>query len=114
MEMHLGIAILQLMRWKRDELIAELNRLDGEVADDLENEILEIKGMPRGREELKKWLVNLAVCFANQRGGCVLVGVKDRTKGRAHAIVGIGQASYRGLEREVYSATDPHILIELE
>lgn len=102
------------MRWKRDDLIALLDRLEKETADDLEHETLEIKGAPRGRAELKKWLVNLAVCFANQRGGCVLVGIRDRTKGRAKAIEGLGAISVRGLEREVYLSTDPHILIELE
>ena len=83
------------------------------MADDLESETLEIKGKPRGRDELKRWLVDAAVCFANQRGGCLLVGIEDRTKDRDKALVGIGDVSYRGLERDVYSATDPHILIEL-
>lgn len=91
-----------------------LDRLSTETADDIESEVLEIKGMPADRRELKEWLVKNAVCLANQRGGCVLVGITDRTKGRRKAIVGIGDISYRGLERDVYDATDPHILIELE
>src|SRR3954447_25758717 len=102
------------MRWKPEELLKELDRLGQGTADSIESEILEIKGRPRGRDELKRWLVDLAVCFANQRGGCLLVGVKDRVKGRAEAIVGIGDVTYRGLERDVYSGTDPHILIEIE
>lgn len=105
---------MQLMRWKRDDLIKELDRLEAETADDLEGDTLEIKGRPSGREELKKWLIHHAVCFANQRGGCVLVGIRDRTKGRDKAIAGIGATSYRGLERDVYSSTDPHILVEIE
>jgi ATP-dependent DNA helicase RecG len=102
------------VRWKPEELLEQLNRLDREVADDLEDETLEIKGRPRGRDELKRWLVDMAVCFANRQGGCVLVGVTDRVKGRSRAISGVGDVSYRGLERDVYDATDPHILIELE
>lgn len=102
------------MRWKADELLAELNKLEVGTADSLESEILEIKGKPRGRDELKRWLVENAVCFANQRGGCLLVGIADRVKGRSKAIVGVGEVSFRGLERDVYSATDPHILIEIE
>lgn len=102
------------MRWRTDELQALLDRLDDETADSLECETLEIKRRPRDREELKKWLVKSAVCFANQRGGCVLVGVNDRTKGRSKAITGIGDLPYRGIERDVYDATDPHILIEIE
>lgn len=102
------------MRWKQEELLRELDRLHSETADDIESDTLEIKRQPRGRSELKSWLVEGAVCLANHRGGCILVGVADRTKGRAKAIVGIGEVSYRGLEREVYDDTDPHILIELE
>lgn len=105
---------MQFMRWEPGALIEQLDRLDSEIADDLENENLEIKSKPRGRDELKRWLVDMAVCFANQRGGCLLVGIVDRTRGRENAIVGIGDVSYRGLERDVYSSTDPHILIELE
>jgi ATP-dependent DNA helicase RecG len=99
---------------KSEQLLEKLDRLDSETADDLEDEILEIKSKPRGRDELKRWLVDAAVCFANQRGGCLIVGIADRVKGRAKAIVGIGDVSYRGLERDVYSSTDPHILIEIE
>lgn len=102
------------MRWKPEDLLLQIDRLKVETADDLESETLEIKSKPRGRDELKRWLVDMAVCFANQRGGCLLVGIADRTKGREQAIVGVGEASYRGLERDVYSSTDPHILIEIE
>lgn len=102
------------MRWKSEELIEQISRLDTQTADDLESETLEIKGQPRGRDELKRWLTDMAVCFANQRGGCVLVGIADRVKGRDKAIVGVGSVSFRGLERDVYSSTEPHILIELE
>jgi ATP-dependent DNA helicase RecG len=102
------------MRWRFDAIEAELDRLDSQIADEIESEVLEFKGRPRGRDELKRWLIDMAVCFANQRGGCLIIGVADRVKGRENAITGIGDVSYRGLEREVYSATDPHILIELE
>lgn len=102
------------MRWEPEALVQQLDRLETETADDLENETLEIKTKPRGRDELKRWLVDMAVCFANQRGGSLLVGIADRVKGREKAIVGIGDVSFRGLERDVYSSTDPHILIELE
>jgi ATP-dependent DNA helicase RecG len=102
------------MRWKPEELQELLDRLDHETVDTLEGEALEIKRRPRNREELKEWLVKGTVCLANQRGGCVLVGIKDRTRGRSKAITGIGGLSYRGLERDVYDSTDPHILIEIE
>jgi len=102
------------MRWKPEELREQLDRLEAETADDIENESLEIKRAPADRNELKRWLTKGAVCLANQRGGCVLVGVADRTKGRQKAIAGVGDVPFRGLERDIYDATDPHILIELE
>lgn len=42
------------------------------------------------------------------------MGVKDRVVGRSAAIVGIGSRSAPGLQRLVYDATDPHILVEVE
>lgn len=102
------------MRWKPEELLEQLQRLDHETADDLESDTLEIKGRPSSRNELKRWLTEASVCFANQRGGCLLVGIADRKKGRAKAIDGIDDVVYKGLERDVYAATDPHILIEFE
>lgn len=102
------------MRLKPEEILDQIDRLETETADDIESEFLEIKTKPRGRDELKRWLVEMAVCFANQRGGCLIVGIADRTRGRSKAILGIGEVSHRGLERDVYSATDPHILIEIE
>jgi ATP-dependent DNA helicase RecG len=102
------------MRWTSEELLAQLEKLEEGIADDIESETLEIKGKPRGRDDLKQWLIEGAVCFANQRGGCLLVGITDRVRGRRQAIAGIGDVSYRGLERDVYEATDPHILIEFE
>jgi ATP-dependent DNA helicase RecG len=102
------------MRWASEKLLAQLDGLEAGIADDIESETLEIKGKPRGRDDLKRWLIEGAVCFANQQGGCLLIGITDRVKGRSHAIAGIGDVSYRGLERDVYEATDPHILIEFE
>lgn len=95
-------------------MLEQLERLDGETADDLESEVLEIKGRPSGIDELKRWLTEAAVCLANQRGGCLLVGIADRKRSRDKAIVGIEGIAHRGLERDVYTATDPHILVELE
>lgn len=102
------------MRWKPEELLAQLDRLESESADAIESATLEIKRAPASRNELKGWLTKGAVCLANQRGGCVLVGIADRTMGRRKAIVGLGDVSYAGLERDIHDATDPHILVELE
>jgi ATP-dependent DNA helicase RecG len=95
-------------------LLELLERLESETADDLESETLEIKGRPSGVDELKRWLVEASVCLANQRGGCLLVGIADRKRGRNKAIIGIDSVKITSLARDVYAATDPHILIELE
>lgn len=95
-------------------MLEQIARLDDETVDDIESDTLEIKGKPQSRDELKRWLTEGSVCLANQRGGCLLIGIADRKRGRDKAITGIGGTAYRGLERDVYSATDPHILIELE
>jgi len=102
------------MRLSSGELLDQLDRLDTETADDLESDVLEIKSRPSGRDELKSWLVKGAVCLANHRGGCLLIGIVDRTRGRKKAIRGVGGISRRGLERDVYEETDPHILIDIE
>lgn len=57
--------------------------------------------------------MNAAVCFANQDGGTLLVGVRDRTRGRT-AIVGIGALDVTRLRREIYNETSPSILVEIE
>jgi ATP-dependent DNA helicase RecG len=101
------------MRWTADQLLAAVDRLEEVTADRIESDTLELKGMPSGRAELKKWAVEAAVCFANQRGGTLLVGVADRTTGRARALVGTDGVSVTGLQRDVYDATDPHVLVEV-
>jgi len=102
------------MRWTADALREVLRRLDSEPADRLEDESLEFKGTPRSQDDLARWAKEAAVCFANQRGGTLVIGVKDRVTGRTDAIVGIGDRSVSGLQRLVYDSTDPHILVEVE
>lgn len=102
------------MRWTADGLRAILERLEREPADALEDETLEFKQQPRNKDQLAQWATEAAVCFANQRGGTLVVGVVDRVTGRQRALVGIGSVPVSGLQRTVYDSTDPHILVELE
>src|SRR5271165_3737753 len=69
------------------EILAMLDRLDKEIADDLETESLDFKPWTGSKDD-KKVAVEYAVCFANARGGVVVFGVADRTRGRAAAIHG--------------------------
>lgn len=102
------------MRWMQSELRRILGQLEQKPADALEDETLEFKGPPRSRDQLTEWATEAAVCFANQRGGTLVVGVSDRIIGRERAIAGIGDISVSGVQRTVYDSTDPHILVELE
>lgn len=102
------------MRWSGDDLRSVLDRLDTSTADDLEAETLEFKGRPRDRAQLKSWSVEAAVCLANAKGGTLVLGVKDRVRGRREAIVGVGSQGVAGLRRDIYDSTDPHILVEVE
>lgn len=102
------------MRWTVERLLAELARLDGEPADALEGETLEIKSRPKDPQQLRSWAVEAAVCLANAVGGTLLVGVADRTVGAARAVVGCGNVDVPALRRTVYDSTDPSILVDIE
>lgn len=95
-----------------DPLFDRLERTD---ADGLESETLEIKTAPPDLRKLRDLCVETAVCFANAAGGSLVVGVQDRVKGRARAVVGLSEPpDVNALKRAVYDATDPHILVEIE
>ena len=94
-----------------------IRRLDGESADELENEYLEFKSwQPRG-QAYKKQLRDIretVVAFANAGGGLLVLGVADREKSRAEAIHGVGSLDENRLRLNIYDGTDPHILVEIE
>lgn len=92
-----------------------LDRLQDGEADSLESETLEMKTAPQDLGRLRDLCVEAAVCFANARGGNLVVGVRDRVRGRAASVQGLPFVpDVNGLKRAVYDATDPHILVELE
>ena len=111
---HIHLCIMRVVRLSSDELKTALAGLDERTADALESERLEIKRRPRDQRELRELAVKAAVCFANQQGGTLLVGVRDRTRGRDHAIEGVPSYDLARLRREVHQATSPSILVDLE
>ena len=67
-----------------------LARLDGQSADPIESETLECKRWdPRGsrKDQIRK-LCEVAVCFANARGGMILVGIEHGRTSRSTSIHG--------------------------
>jgi ATP-dependent DNA helicase RecG len=96
------------------EIRALLHRLEGAAADDLEDEELEFKPWEDNPRDLTHHLREAVVCLANQRGGVIVVGVRDRVRTRRQAIQGIGTYDASVLRRAVYDGTDPHVLVEVE
>lgn len=94
-----------------------LDRLDGEAADALESETLEFKtwaDTPDARERQFRELREAVVCFANARGGVIVLGVVDRKRTRREAIVGVRDLDVRQVRKAIYDGTEPHILVEID
>ena len=98
----------------KEEIRSLLKRLDGEPADALEAEDLEFKPWETDVKSLHRTLREMVVCFANARGGIIVLGVKDGVRTRLDAIQGVEHYDISGLRRAVYDGTDPHILVEIE
>lgn len=94
-----------------------LKRLDGASADSIESESLECKSWdtrPEAREKQIRQLREVAVCFANQRGGTIVLGVTDGRRTRRDAIQGVGPLDQEEVRRDIYRGTEPPILVDVE
>ncbi len=96
-----------------EEILALLDRLDQETADDLESQWLDFKPWTGSRRGDMKVAVEYAVCFANAEGGVIVYGVADQTRGRDQAIVGVGRCDQDVWLRGIYEATTPSINVEI-
>jgi len=100
-------------RLPSDEDIAkQLDRLDERVADDLESEVLEFKPWQGPKDSLSV-AIEISVCFANARGGVVVFGVKDKTKGRRKAITGCKRYDLDVWRRGIYDSTRANLSVEV-
>lgn len=84
----------------------------GATADSVESATLDFKRQGRSRDDADKDLAEVAACFANARGGTVVVGVQDRPGG-PDALLGTDLDADRVLRR-IYELTSPHLTVELE
>ncbi|MEM4168446.1 MAG: ATP-binding protein, partial [Candidatus Caldarchaeum sp.] len=73
------------MRYTAETIRALLNELDRRPAAELESETLEFKEWSReweqgesGRRKFYRLLAEYAVCFANHKGGALVLGVRNR------------------------------------
>jgi ATP-dependent DNA helicase RecG len=93
------------------EIIALLDALEHEKADNLEDQDLDFKQWDRhSRDEAISTVIEYAVCMANGGGGTVVFGVHDKIIGRKKAILGVPlYVDPNILKKLVYDATDPKI-----
>lgn len=108
---------------KLDSVSDALQRvLDGATAGTLETEVLDFKrdphtvtgrgapGNPQAR--LVEELIDAVVCFANARGGRVVLGVDDKTGG-AEAFLGT-EVDITFLRKRIYANTKPQLTVPIE
>jgi ATP-dependent DNA helicase RecG len=93
-----------------DEVLEKLR--DGVTAGDLEGQQLDFKEPAKNPKETLGLLADAAVCFANADGGRIILGVKDKAKTRAKALVG-APADYTPdlIRRGVFDRTTPPLTL---
>ncbi|HWB70331.1 MAG TPA: ATP-binding protein, partial [Solirubrobacterales bacterium] len=93
-----------------DEVFAKLG--DGISASDLEGQQLDFKQPAKSPKETLGILADAAVCFANADGGRIVLGVNDKAKTRAKALVG-APAGYTPdlIRRGVFDRTAPPLTL---
>lgn len=97
------------MRHSKEEILNILEQLEHKKAEELESETLDFKKWTDKSKELYKMLNEYAVCFANQNGGTLVLGVDDRVKRREKAITGCSGYNVHEMKSRIYEATDPTI-----
>lgn len=99
---------------RTDEGIAALRAISaGKRAADLESETLDFKREKSGSaEDTFKDLADAALCFANARGGIILLGVDDKVAGPA-ALVGT-TLSPSDITQRIHQLTNPPLLVSPE
>lgn len=102
------------MIFSKEKIRQILEQLDKRPAKDLESEILEFKEWIREPKKLYKTLTEYAVCFANNKGGTIVLGVRDNVRTKEKAITGCGGYNIDEIKSRIYESTDPKILVNIE
>lgn len=84
----------------------------GATADSIESDTLDFKREGRSKPDAVKAVAEAAACFANARGGHVVIGVQDRPGGPA-AIEGTSLDANL-LLRRIYELTTPPLTVEVQ
>lgn len=86
--------------------------VDGKTAHELEGETLEFKEeKARSMDDTIKDLVEAATCFANARGGTIVLGVANRVPGAA-AVLGTSLDAGQ-VKTRIYELTEPPLLVDV-
>jgi hypothetical protein len=97
-----------------DEIREQLKRLDGETADSIETQRLDLKEW-NGKPADWKLLRETVVCFANAGGGVVVLGVADKVKTRAEALIGVPpELQATQVQKAVFDGTAPNVIAQVE
>jgi len=96
-----------------EDILKLLNKLETNIADDLENEFLEFKPW-KNCETARKEAIEYSVCFSNANGGVIVFGVRDQIKGRKNAIQGVGKYDKDRFIRDIYQSTRPNVAVQVE
>jgi ATP-dependent DNA helicase RecG len=108
------------------ELLLRLPEVGPWAAGDHERDRLDLKetpetaGVPRhalkeAAKRFRKDLVEDAVCFANARGGWVVIGVRDRASEGQPVIAGVDLSTWAPdeIKEMIYNRTRPHLLVDV-
>ena len=98
------------------DIPALLEELELKIADDLEGQDLDFKEWKSDSyREMIKVLIKAVVSFANAGDGTVIVGVKERVKGKERALVGAPlDVDCLAVQRSIYDGTEPHITVRID
>ncbi|HEY4098343.1 MAG TPA: ATP-binding protein [Baekduia sp.] len=82
------------------------------TADDFESETLDFKRVASNFKETLTLVADAAVCFANARGGTIVLGIDDKASERATAMLGV-DASYTidVIRRGIFDRTSPPLTV---
>jgi ATP-dependent DNA helicase RecG len=95
----------------RERLIGILARIAApQPASFFESDELDFKQTARNTKETLSVLAEAVVCFANARGGTIVLGINDRATSRSQAFVGVQPAySVDAVRRGIFDRTSPHL-----
>lgn len=98
-----------------DDIIAILEKLDDHSAKEFESERLEFKKFPDGGlKDLYDLAIEYSICFANSRGGILIIGIDEKKKGFGSILGCPGNLDFSQLKERVYNETEPKICIDWE